>query len=99
MATRSIDLAAIEAEAGRDEGLFGGHLRRLLALLAGEPALVEALKSVLDERPLLSAASFYRLRSAGILSGASAGDARPRCRLYAAYLQRHLPRVGGQPAP
>src|SRR5207245_504821 len=86
MATHGISLAAIEAEAGHDEGLFGDHLRRLLALLAGEPELVEALKTVLDGRPALSATSFYRLRSAGILAGDSTRDARPRCRLYAAYL-------------
>src|SRR5947209_17952311 len=82
MAIRDLALAAIEAEAGHDEGLFGDHLRRLLALLSGEPELVEALRSVLDARPALSPASFYRLRSAGVLSGASTREARPRCRLY-----------------
>jgi hypothetical protein len=39
---------------------------------------------------LRPAESFYRLRSAGIIQGASARAAEPRCRLYAAYLARHL---------
>jgi hypothetical protein len=34
--------------------------------------------------------AFLRLRSAGILSGAHAGDQRFRCRLYEGYLARHL---------
>ena len=34
--------------------------------------------------------SFYRLRSAGLITGDIGSDARPRCQLYAAYLSRHL---------
>ena len=90
MAAHGIPLAAIEAEAGHDEGLFGDHLRRMLALLARDPELQEATRGVLQGRPPRSVDSFFRLRSAGIIRGASTRDAQPRCRLYAAYLERHL---------
>jgi hypothetical protein len=33
---------------------------------------------------------FYRLRSAGLLSGHTAEDAAWRCRVYPAFLTRHL---------
>ena len=34
--------------------------------------------------------SFYRLRSAGLVSGDTAREVRMRCRLYENYLKRHL---------
>jgi len=34
--------------------------------------------------------SFYRLRSAGLMAGDSERDVRLRCRLYGAYLEKHL---------
>jgi DNA-binding SARP family transcriptional activator len=90
MAAHGITLPAIEAEVGHDEGIFGDHLRRTLALLARDAVLKEAARSVLQSRPSLTVESFHRLRSAGILIGDSVSEAQPRCPLYAAYLARHL---------
>jgi AAA-like domain/TIR domain len=90
MTTHSVDIAAFEAEADRDEGIFGDHLRRFLVLLVKDPELREVVRGVLRGRPCPTAETFYRLRSAGLMAGESARDARPRCQLYATYLEQHL---------
>jgi hypothetical protein len=90
MEARGLTMTALEAQADQETGIFSDHLRRLLILLTKEPDLREAVREVLQSRPCPSAESFYRLRSAGVLAGESARDARPRCRLYASYLARHL---------
>jgi hypothetical protein len=90
MTTQGLDIAVLEAQAGQEDGIFGDHLRRLMASLAQDPELCEAVRRVLRGAPCPNAGSFYRLRSAGVLAGESARDTRPRCELYAAFLQRHL---------
>jgi DNA-binding winged helix-turn-helix (wHTH) protein len=90
LVTQHLTIAALEDQAAREEGLFGDHLRRLLVLLAPDPALCDAVREVLQGRPCPDYTRFYRLRSAGILAGESPQDARPRCQLYATYLERHL---------
>jgi AAA-like domain/TIR domain len=90
LVTSHSTIAALEDQAAREEGLFGDHLRRLLVLLAPDPALVDAVREVLQGRPCPDYTRFYRLRSAGILAGESPRQARPRCQLYATYLERHL---------
>jgi len=95
-----LDLAAIEAKADYEEGIFGNHLRRIWALLERDPGLCEAMRNVLqgNQQPagragqssVITTGSFYRLRSAGILSGDSPADAAPRCELYARYLHKRL---------
>ncbi len=90
MAAKKLNLADFREEAARDEGIFGDHLRRILVLLAKDPALTDALRAVLHGKPCPTPESFYRLRSAGVISGSSQQDARPRCQLYASYLGRHL---------
>jgi DNA-binding SARP family transcriptional activator len=90
MATRGLEIGALEAQADRDEGIFGDHLRRMLVLLAREPELCAAVREVLRGQPCPTAESFHRLRSAGVLTGESAQDVWPRCQLYRNYLERHL---------
>jgi serine/threonine protein kinase len=87
---RNLTLDQFEKHTERDEGLFGDHLRRMLVLLANEAGLGDVVRRVIQGQPCPTAESFYRLRAAGIISGDSAGEARPRCQLYAAYLSRHL---------
>src|SRR5262249_20293453 len=87
---RNLDLTALAEQAARDEGLFGDHLRRLLVLLAQDEKLGDMMREILRGRPNLDLQSFYRLRSAGVLSGETAREARPRCELYTIYLKRHL---------
>ncbi len=90
MAVHGLDLAALEAEADHDEGPFGNHLRRILVSLSQDPALCEAVRGVLQGHPSATTDSFYRLRSAGLITGDSVRDIRPRSQLYATYLEKHL---------
>jgi hypothetical protein len=90
MVTRQMRFAEFEAVAGQEEGIFGDHLRRFLVLLVRDADLCDVMRALLRGEPCTSAEYFYKLRSAGILTGDSIADARPRCRLYADYLKRHL---------
>jgi len=90
LAKRKIALAALEEKAPRDEGIYGDHLRRILVLLAKDPALTEVVRGILRGQPCPTTEDFYRLRSAGVMTGTSPADVRPRCQLYATYLSRHL---------
>src|ERR1043166_1843945 len=90
LVTGGFTLEAFEEMAGRDEGPFGDHLRRILVLLARDPVLADITRAVLSGYPCPTSEAFYRLRSAGVMSGDTQADLRPRCQLYAAYLKRHL---------
>jgi serine/threonine protein kinase len=90
MATHQLDLPALESHADHDDGPFGDHLRRVLVSLRQDVELCEVVGKILQGKPCPSLESFYRLRSAGLILGDSAKDAKPRCLLYATYLQKHL---------
>jgi hypothetical protein len=90
MVTSDLDLPALEDVADHDEGPFGDHLRRMLFSLSQDQNLCEVVRGLLQGKPCRSTESFYRLRSAGIVVGDSASDARLRCRLYTTYLERRL---------
>ena len=89
-ATREWDIAAFEAAADSDEGIFADHLRRILVSLTKDPGMIDVVRSVLRGEPSMTPEHFYRLRSAGVMLGESPRDLRPRCQLYASYLKRHL---------
>jgi hypothetical protein len=81
---------SFEQQAARDEAFYGDHLRRILVLLARDKELTEVMRGVLNGLPCPTPESFDRLRSAGLVTGHIPEEARPRCRLYTAYLRRHL---------
>jgi hypothetical protein len=90
MKQRGLSIDDFEATADRDEGPYGDHLRRILVLLARDPELTEIVRGVLNGQPCPTMDSFYRLRSAGLLTGDTAREVSMRCRLYENYLKRHL---------
>ncbi|HEV2991528.1 MAG TPA: AAA-like domain-containing protein, partial [Candidatus Angelobacter sp.] len=90
IASQQTGLAAIEEQAERDEGAFGDHLRRMWTSLERDSSLCETVRNVLLGSDGLSAADFYRLRSAGVLAGGSPQDAKLRCELYSRYLKKRL---------
>lgn len=90
MVTRNIGIEELEAQADRDKGPFGDHLRRMLALITQDEDLRVATRDVINGVTVLKAEIFYRLRSAGVMTGESAQEARLHCQLYEAYLKRHL---------
>jgi hypothetical protein len=65
-------------------------LRRILVMLAKNQELLEIVRGLLRGQPCPTPESFYRLRTAGLVTGDSAQEARPRCRVYETYLKRHL---------
>jgi len=83
-------LSALEQNADRDDGPFGDHLNRLRISLQQDQGLREELRGFVLSGSALSTSAFYRLRSAGVLSGDAAAEPRPRCNLYAHYLKKHL---------
>lgn len=82
---RGGSLERLEEDARSETGPLGEHLRRLRSLLDKDPALGQALRAVLIGEACPDRDRFYRLRSAGLIAGATPGEARPRCGLY-----RHL---------
>lgn len=90
MITQKMELPVLEQQADRDEGIYGDHLRRLLVSLAKDNELCDVMRGVLLGDPCPTPESFYRLRTAGLIIGDTAREAKPRCGLYAAYLKRHL---------
>jgi len=90
MASRELSFASLEAQAHRDDGPFGDHLRRLIATAKQDAELCDALRLVLRGEPCPTPETFYRLRSGGIVSGEVPATAKPRCPLYGTYLGQHL---------
>lgn len=80
----------LAAKANHNEGPFGDHLRRLLISLSQDLALRDVMRGVIEGQACPTAESFYRLRSAGVVIGDSAKEAKPRCHLYSTYLKQHL---------
>jgi serine/threonine protein kinase len=87
MVTRSLHFDRLLAQA---ENLFEDHLQRLLRSLKEDNETIQALLPVLRGQPCTNPESFFRLRSAGVLSGESPADCRPRCLLYKKFLTGHL---------
>lgn len=87
---RGTSLTVLEKEGERDGGLFDDHLRRLFIVLGRAPELVEAIRQLLTSSSFPSPEAFYRLRTAGILAGASSQEARFRCHLYASAFARRF---------
>jgi AAA domain-containing protein/TIR domain-containing protein/adenylate/guanylate cyclase family protein len=90
MASSNLRFHDFEVQAGRDEGPFGDHLRRLLVSLAEDVTLSNFARDMLSGKHNAPVEVFYRLRSSGLVSGESAREMTPRCKLYATYLARHL---------
>jgi hypothetical protein len=90
MVERGLSFAEFAAGAASDEGPYGDHLRRIFVSLNQDPALCEAVRSVISGRHSSSTDCFYRLRSSGVVAGDSARDMKLRCQLYEQYLSRYL---------
>ncbi len=90
LASRNLSFPDFATQAARDEGPFGDHLRRLLVSLAGDNILCNSTRDMLSGRHNTPVEVFYRLRSSGLVSGESAREMKPRCKLYEQYLAQHL---------
>ncbi len=83
-------LASFREAVRQGGGPYKDHLRRLLLALLRDADLCDQVKEVLAGRACTSDEEFFRLRSAGILTGGAAATARFRCELYREYLERQF---------
>lgn len=90
MVSRSRTLAELEAAADAPDSPFADHLARLLQLVLRDPDLGATVRAVLRGEPCPANDSYFRLWSAGVLSGRGPRDARLRCGLYESYLRKYL---------
>jgi hypothetical protein len=90
MTVHEVGLEALVEVALRADGPFGDHLRHIADVIARDTELVGAMRGVLRGEGTGSAENFYLLRSLGAVTGETAEEARPRCGLYARYLERHV---------
>jgi class 3 adenylate cyclase len=90
LSMRGIDLLTLMEEAPSPSGPFGDHLRRIIAILGENLNLEEVVRDHLKGRFTCSAEDFFRLRSAGIMSGDSPQSMRLRSHLYRQFLERYL---------
>ncbi len=86
----NISFEDVVSNADRENGPFGQDLHKLTSGLAADSELAVALRRVVEGKPCGDRASFYRLRSAGIVKGEWNVSEQIRCPLYAAYFRRHL---------
>lgn len=82
-------LSELESVAASEHGPFGDHLQRLLATLATDPALLASMRAVLESGCLPDERLFWRLASAGLVTGTPSA-ATPRCAIYGDYLAARL---------
>lgn len=90
LAARNTDLATLETCAFEHGSPLGDHLRQLLISIARHDDDLEVLRKILKDGAGPTVESLSRLRSAGVMLGASPREAHIRCRLYALYLERQL---------
>ncbi|HLK61206.1 MAG TPA: AAA-like domain-containing protein, partial [Chthonomonadaceae bacterium] len=90
MVASGLDIARVEAQADREDGLYGSHLQQLYQTVMQDPDLTELVRAVLRGNVLPSEIGYYRLFSAGILAASSDRQPRLRCRVYETYLARRL---------
>lgn len=90
MIVEKLNVSELIAAACNDEGPFDNHLRRYLNLLVRDSNLRHAMQEVISHHKCTSNEAFYKLRSAGLVSGSSAVNARVRCQLYEKYFETRL---------
>lgn len=90
MVSEGLDIRQIEAQADREDGLYGSHLHQLYRSVVRDPDLTDLLRGVLRGSVLPTEIGYYRLFSAGILAASSDRQPRLRCRVYETYLAHRL---------
>ena len=85
-----MDFPTLLAQADRDDGPFGDHLKRILVAVSQLPEVMAALRSSLDSPQLREADGLHRLVSAGVMYQTGDNKIAFTCELYRRYLQMHL---------
>jgi hypothetical protein len=85
-----MDLPTLLANADRDDGPFGDHLKRILVAVSQLPEVMAALRSSLDSPQLREVDGLHRLVSAGVMYQTGDNKLAYSCELYRRYLQGHM---------
>lgn len=80
----------LRAEAGKDAGPFGDHLRRHLWALHQNERLRIVVARIAKGAGCDDEDQFHRLLAAGLVRGETRAEARLACDLYQQYFSRHL---------
>ncbi|MEM9120012.1 MAG: AAA-like domain-containing protein [Cyanobacteria bacterium P01_F01_bin.56] len=79
------------AQAVKERGPFGDHLRYHLFRMYDKPELVQGFLQVVRTHTCADERIFFKLRGAGLVRRHSSGlEVAPRCQLYEQYFQQHL---------
>ena len=91
VASRAISASELFAQAVKERGPFGDHLRYHLFRMYDKPELVQGFLQVIRTHTCADERIFFKLRGAGLVRRHSSGlEVEPRCRLYEQYFQQHL---------
>jgi hypothetical protein len=79
------------AQAVKERGPFGDHLRYHLFRIYDKPELVQVFLQVVQTHTCADERIFFKLRGAGLVRRRSGGlEVVPRCQLYEQYFEQHL---------
>lgn len=90
VARQTMSFDELLATAGRDDGAFGDHLKRILISVTQIPGVLDALRASLQSPNLGDTDGYHRLLAAGIVRQNSDRTIQLRCELYRHYMQQHL---------
>lgn len=90
MQRQGLTITSIELEANRDDGIFCDHLERMRFALQMDEALTDTVRRFFQEGVIPDQKDYVRLSAAGIMTGSSPAEMKPRCELYNRFLRRHL---------
>ncbi len=90
MVSDRLSIGALEAQAAREDGLYGGHLRHMFQSVVQDPEMTELLRAVLRGKDLTTNTGFYRLFSSGVLATNLDQPPRLRCKVYESFLAHRL---------
>jgi len=89
--TGAMSAGELFAQAVKERGPFGDHLRYHLFRIYDKPELVQGFLQVVRTHTCADERIFFKLRGAGLVRRSHSGlEVVPRCQLYEQYFQQHL---------
>src|SRR5205814_2057372 len=86
----TMNFPTLLAQADRDDGPFGDHLKRILVAVSQLPEVLQALRTSSESSQLKDASGLHRLVAAGVMYQTSNNQIAFTCELYRRYLGIHL---------
>jgi hypothetical protein len=90
LARKTMSFETLLAQADRDEGPFGDHLKRILISVSQLPSVLEAMKASLQNPVISDSDGFHRLVSSGVVRQTGDNKVEITSELYRKYLHSRL---------